>query len=75
MQRHTMTEIVNNIRNAALEWSVQTLQGRGMGMEGRGLDGFYVTTTLALSSAVYSHYQEHRHFKHKFNEVLKIAKC
>ena len=44
MQRHTMTEIVNQSRSTALERSVETLLG--------GFNRFYVATILALSSTV-----------------------
>ena len=57
MQRRTMTDTctVNHSRSTALEQSVKLLLGRwrsvGVGW-GRGLNRFYVATTLALSSAV-----------------------
>ena len=50
MQRHTMTEIVNQSRSTALERSVKILLGGGRG-RGR-LNRFYVTKTLALCSAI-----------------------
>ena len=43
IQRHTMTEIVNQSRSTALERSVKTLLG--------GFNLFYMTITLALLSS------------------------